>query len=331
MKIKKLVMAVLLVITMLFVPNVFAAEEIELKNITEAGKGGNAEYCPNPTVNGLTLSFDGVVFKDKGDYVSYDVDVVNNSDEDLEISNVKSSDEKNYFNYEFSFEDNNNIVPKKSTKKMNIKISFENDITDPSAFVDGVYTQQDELSVELAVQQPANNPSNNPKTGSGLVVALILVFLAVIAAISMILTNKTKLNKHLIMIIALTLAIIPVTIYAAKMVTIKLNAGIIVDKNYTFYFIDELTTCSESSSFDIKDARIFSNDVVLDNESAHKCVDGYYKLKYNYTNPDITWADVLSTVDIYEEDLADIHPEGSDTPVNLTDKIIHGTTYIWGN
>ena len=326
MKIKKLVMAVLLVITMLFVPNVFAAEDIEIQSITEAGIGGNAEYCPNPTANGLTLSFDGVTFKDKSDYVSYDVVVVNNSNEDYEISNGTSFSNSKYFKY--TFEGNSNIVPKKSTKKMNIKISYDKDV-DPTAFDNnGTFSEENEMSINLAVQQPT---TNNPKTGSGLVVALILVFLAIVAAISMVLTNKTKLNKHFIMIIALTLAIIPVTIYAAKMVTIKLNAGIIVDKNYTFYFIDELKTCSEVVSFDIKDARIFNNDVVLDDKSAHNCVDGYYKLKYNYTNPNITWADVLSTVDIYEEDLADIHPEGSDTPVNLTNKIIHGTTYIWGN
>lgn len=325
MKSKKLFMAFLLIFTLMFIPNVFAAEDIEIKSITEAGIGGNASYCPNPTADGLTLSFDGVTFKDKGDYVSYDVVVANNSNEDYEISNGTSFSDSKYFKYEFTFEGNSNIVPKKSTKKMNIKISYDKDV-DPTAFDNnGTFSEGNEMSINLAVQQPT---TNNPKTGSGLVVALIILFLAVVASISMVLTNKTKLNKHLIMIIALALAIIPVTIYAAKMVTIKLNTEIIIDKNYKFSFIDEDHTCADVEVGNNESIRTFAATPSVSFISS-SCVDGYYVDEYNYTNSDLTWADLLEPLYLDEEFLNDIYPEGSNTHVELTDKIIHGTTYRW--
>ena len=325
MKSKKLFMAFLLIFTLMFIPNVFAAEDIEIQSITEAGIGGNASYCPNPTADGLTLSFDGVTFKDKGDYVSYDVVVVNNSNEDYEISNGTSFSDSKYFKYEFTFEGNSNIVPKKSTKKMNIKISYDKDV-DPTAFDNnGTFSEENEMSINLAVQQPT---TNNPKTGSGLVVALIILFLAVVASISMVLTNKTKLNKHLIMIIALALAIIPVTIYAAKMVTIKLNTEIIIDKNYKFSFIDEDHTCADVEVGNNESIRTFAATPSVSFISS-SCVDGYYVDEYNYTNSDLTWADLLEPLYLDEEFLNDIYPEGSNTHVELTDKIIHGTTYRW--
>ena len=327
MKNKKIVMALILVLAMLFIPNVYAAEDIVIKSITNAEKGGNAEFSNNnPTIEGLKIIFDKIVFKDKDDFVSYDVVISNESNEDYEISNKTVFSESEYFKYEFSFEGDSNIVPKKSEKTMKIKITYDKDV-DASAFDDtGTFTEGNEMSVDLAAQ-PAKN-TNNPSTGSGLIVALILVFLAAIASISMVLSSKTKLNKHLIMIIALSLAIIPVTIYAAKMVAFTLNTNIIIDKNYHFYFVDEETTCSGPGTNNLFDAVTFENSSVAE-KVGEECVDGVIREEYKYTNSNLTWADILDEIDLEEDFLVDIFPKDSDTHVEMTDKIKHGETYIW--
>ena len=144
----------------------------------------------------------------------------------------------------------------------------------------------------------------------------------------MVLSSKTKLNKHLIMIIALSLAIIPVTIYAAKMVAFTLNTNIIIDKNYHFYFVDEETTCSGPGINNLFDAVTFENSSVAE-KVGEECVDGVIREEYKYTNSNLTWADILDEIDLEEDFLVDIFPKDSDTHVEMTDKIKHGETYIW--
>ncbi len=328
MKIKNIIMAFILVMALVLVPNVYAAEDIEIKNIVPAGKSDNATYCENPVIDGLSISFEGVTFKDKGDFVTYKVDVVNNSNEDYEINDGTAFSENKYFKYEFEFAGDSNIVPKKSTKQMTIKISYDKDIPASAFNDDGTFREENNMTINLT-----NKPvtTGNPKTGSGIVVALILLFLAFVAATSMVISNKTKLNKELIMILALALAIVPVTIYAAKMVTIKLDTEIIIDKNYHFYFIDEDNTCgTEPSAFDTTDPRFSlkgANSKIryIDEE----CSNGYIKEEYSFIDANVTWNDVLEEWDEDSDMLYDVFPEDSQTHVNGTDKLIHGMTYIW--
>ena len=328
MKIKNIIMAFILVMALVFIPNVYAAEDIEIKNITPAGKSNNATYCENPEINGLSISFEGVTFKDKGDFVTYKVDVVNTSNEDYEINDGTAFSENKYFKYEFEFAGDSNIVPKKSTKQMTIKISYDKDIPATAFNDDGTFREENNMVINLTNKAVT---TGNPKTGSGIVVALILLFLAFVAATSMVISNKTKLNKELIMILALALAIVPVTIYAAKLVTIKLDTEIIIDKNYHFYFIDEDNTCgTEPSAFDTTDSRFNikgANSKIryIDEE----CSNGYIKEEYSFVDANVTWNDVLEEWDEDSDMLYDVFPEDSDTHVTRTDKLIHGMTYIW--
>ena len=329
MKIKNIIMAFILVMALVFIPNVYAAEDIEIKNITPAGKSDNATYCERPVIDGLSISFEGVTFKDKGDYVTYKVDVVNTSNEDYEINDGTAFSENKYFKYEFEFDGNNNLVPKKSTKQMTIKISYDKDIPASAFDNNGTFREENNMVINLT-----NKPvtAGNPKTGSGIVVALILLFLAFVAATSMVISNKTKLNKELIMIFALALAIVPVTIYAAKLVTIKLDTEIIIDKNYHFYFIDEERTCStEPSDFNTADSRFSIKGAgnakvgYIDEE----CSNGFMKEEYSFVDANVTWNDVLEVWDEDPDMLDDVYPEDSQTHVVGTDKLIHGMTYIW--
>ena len=326
MKIKNIIMAFILVLALVLVPNVYAAEDIEIKNIVPAGKSDNATYCENPVIEGLSISFEGVTFKDKGDFVTYKVDVVNNSNEDYEINDGTAFSENKYFKYEFEFDGNNNLVPKKSTKQMTIKISYDKDIPASAFDNNGTFREENNMTINLT-----NKPvtAGNPKTGSGIVVALILLFLAFVAAISMVISNKTKLNKHFIMILALALAIVPVTIYAAKMVTIKLDTEIIIDKNYHFYLVDEGYTCDgnyTSLSKDHKFGTLKSEDFKVDYVD-EECSNGFIKEEYSFTGADVTWDDVLYYWEEPENILEDIFPEDSQTHVKKTDRLINGMVY----
>ncbi len=326
MKIKNIVMAFILVLALVLVPNVYAAEDIEIKNITKAGKSDNATYCENPAIDGLSISFEGVTFKDKGDFVTYKVDVVNNSNEDYEINDGTAFSENKYFKYEFEFDGNNNLVPKKSTKQMIIKISYDKDIPASAFDNNGTFREENNMTINLT-----NKPvtAGNPKTGSGIVVALILLFLAFVAATSMVISNKTKLNKHFIMIIALALAIVPVTIYAAKMVTIKLDTEIIVDKNYHFYVVDEGYTCGgsfDSLSKDHKFGTLGSEGLKVDYVD-EECSNGFIKEEYSFAGADVTWDDVLYYWEEPESYLEYVFPENSQTHVKKTDRLINGMVY----
>ena len=320
MKIKNIIMAFILVMALVFIPNVYAAEDIEIKNITPAGKSNNATYCENPEINGLSISFEGITFKDKGDFVTYKVDVVNNSNEDYEINDGTAFSDNKYFKYEFEFAGDSNIVPKKSTKQMTIKISYDKDIPASAFDNNGTFREENNMTINLT-----NKPvtTGNPKTGSGIVVALILLFLAFVAATSMVISNKTKLNKELIMILALALAIVPVTIYAAKMVTIKLDTEIIIDKNYHFYVVDEERTCS---SF-ITEERVNALEDYKVDYIDEECNNDHLKEEYSFTGADVTWDDVLYYWEEPESYLEYVFPENSQTHVKKTDRLINGMVY----
>lgn len=328
MKLNKIIMAVIMVFTLLFVPNVFAAEDIEIKNITKVGKSDNATYAEHPEVNGLTISFNGVTFKDPGDYVIYKAEVVNNSNEDYEINNGTSFSDSKYFKYEFNFNDSN-LVTKKSSKEMTIKISYDKEVPTSAMKDDGTFTETNNMTINLTNKVVA---SGNPKTGSGLVVTLLIVFLAVTASISMILTSKTKLNKHFIMIIALALAVIPTTIYAAKVVTIKLDTEILIDKNYHFYFAYEDNYCSENATPQSLNegkasSKLAQNPLVdfIDDE----CNEDYLVEEYSFRDANVTWEEVLQFWDEDPSMVDEIFAQGSNTSVKLTDKLINGMTYTW--
>lgn len=324
MKINKIIMAVIMIFGLLFIPNVYAAEDIVIKSIKPISSSDNATYDENPTVNGLTISFKDITFKDAGDFVKYKIIITNNSNDDYKIVNDTSFSKSNYFKYVFESDSDNTIVSKNSTKEMEVTILYNKDVPEDELDDNGTFSETNNMTINLT----NDTPTNNPKTGSGVLILLVFAFIVAVASISVIISNKTKLNKHFIMIIALSLAIIPVTIYAAKLITINLDTKISIDKNYHFYFADYRYSCSEPVDLnDFMVAEGYRVDFIND-----ECVNDHWVEEYSYAGADVTWRDVFEYFEYDDYMINAIYKDNElKNNVKLTDTLINGHTYYFYN
>lgn len=328
MKIKNIVMAFILVIALLFIPNVYAANDIEIKSVTMEDKSKDAVYDQNPNVDGLTISFDGISFMNKGDFILYRVKVTNNSNEDYQINNGTSFSKSEYFKYEFEFVGDNNVVPKNSTKDMFIRISYNKEV--PAAILedDGSYRENNAMVINLT------NKVDNPKTGSGIAILLVFAFIVAVASISVIIGTKTRLNKHLVMIVALALAIVPVTIYAAKMITINLNTDIGINKNYYFYIVDTMNTCGNGTPIEKGDEVLKENEfaqITQNNVPVPKdCYNDHNRYKYVFEDGIVPFGDAFEQYSLPTELINNIYLNGNlDNHIKITDKFVNGGIYYF--
>ena len=129
-----------LVAVLLIVPfvNVKAAANVEITeiNLVEATEG--VVINEEPVANGLNISFN-MTFGNVTDHAKYTVTVTNNDEVDYLISNQEAHPSE-YMKYEFVFEDDSDIIEAGASKRMNIIITYENEVP-TSELVEGKYTE----------------------------------------------------------------------------------------------------------------------------------------------------------------------------------------------
>ena len=341
-----LILAVVLCFSLL-VTNVFAAEDVEIKSITLDSKSDNAVVNNEATYSGLDIAFD-VNLKSKGDYVKYKVEVVNNSNEDYEISNSTQFGTGKYVKYDFSFDGNSNIIEKKSTKVMYITITYDKEVPEEK-LVDGYFTENNEMVVNLA--------NSNPKTGDGIVKTGLILLVSMIALVAIVVSRKTKVSKHLIMVVALALAVIPTTIYAAKQVQIKLNPSVRIGRNYMY--ILKMVKSYDCENPESAEPRLSSGEYhakvygANSGEEGFCAEDGYYTQNIEFNGTD-TWEEVIEKEynEIVEDYSSEEYEDGEvyyptleefrsvysnsvyldedlNNKIKLTDKVIDGHIYYF--
>ena len=72
------------ILTVLFIPNVYAANSMEIESINLVDKSEKTTEISTPSVNGLKIGFD-LSFSDVGDYAKYEVVVNNSTNKEYEI------------------------------------------------------------------------------------------------------------------------------------------------------------------------------------------------------------------------------------------------------
>ena len=115
----------LLILMFLFLPNVSAKPNVEIKEIYKIEERGMIEEISEPTYNDLNLIFN-VRFNKVEDLIKYKVVLENTSgieyDMDLNIESL----EDNYIKYDISYDDDLNVVAANGSKTFYITISYKN-------------------------------------------------------------------------------------------------------------------------------------------------------------------------------------------------------------
>ena len=207
-----------LLLTVLLIPNVFASNNISIESISLKEKSENLLELSKPTINGMNLGFD-LSFLNLGDKAKYEVIISNNSNKEFYIDNQTKFNTSKYITYTYEFAEKTDRIKPNSTLKMNITIEYTSPVP-PEKLVNGMYTEDNAMSMDLS-----DVIITNPSTYAN-VIALLLIFITLIVITILNISKKKKVGINLLLI---GLLLIPITTYALEKITIKATTKILIE------------------------------------------------------------------------------------------------------
>ena len=269
---KYLKFILIIVLSFIFIPNVYAADEVTIKSVQLDTKASNTEVITDPIIDGLSMKFD-VKFFTEGDYIKYKVVIDNQTDNDYEIGVPNNSSE--YITYEYLF-DNGPILKKNSETIMYVLIKY-NHIVPDSQLVSNSYTETSNVVINIGKDEIVKNPDTSDKSS-------ILPFIILFTVFISILLYKKYGIKNVKYIMLLALILFPVSIYALTKLELKVESKVTVEN----------ITCTdlESDSWDTILLNIKKNNTscyhIGDTKNVAVNNYGTYKVRLvNNTTPEI--------------------------------------------
>ena len=224
---------IFLMLVLIKIPNVCAKGKVEIESIDLIDKSENTIINSEPTINDLNTSFN-IGFKDINDYAKYKIVVNNTTDEDYEISD-KVDNSSEYITYEYSFENNDNVVKKNSKLVVFVTIKYNKELPSDK-FENGQFNEDNNILISLSNDTNNSNTTANPDTSDKANIYLTILILSSIAIIGLILTKKTHDKKYLSLLI-ISLALIPTSIYALKKIEITISAKTTIFQTYRVNYL----------------------------------------------------------------------------------------------
>ena len=206
--------------------------KITIDDIKVSDKSSNTTVS-NTSFSDDTLTSD-INFSDVGDYVIFDVDLKNISDEDYEIIDI--TDNNSISNIEISY-DYTKEFSKKDSKKIKVKVLYKEKVVN-----------RDSLSIDdlvLTLTLKANDGTNlrfrinNPNTGDNILHYLVLLIISItgIGFLIISLKKKNKSNSKIASLVLLFVLIaMPFCIFAVEKININIKIrGIVLESEYLPY------------------------------------------------------------------------------------------------
>ena len=208
----------LILLTILLIPNVYALNNVKIESITLDTKSNDFLEMYPPKYEGMDISFD-LSYMNVEDQVKYKVILKNYSNREYYINkdSISSSDE--YIEYKYEFDNNSYTIKPNQEKTMYITIKYKNQIPQ-SKLADGVYTGKPQSKVSLS-----DVLITNPSTYAN-ILALLLIFITLIVITIIKVSKKKKIGINLLII---GLLLIPITTYALENITITTTSKITIE------------------------------------------------------------------------------------------------------
>lgn len=225
---KKIIISILFLV--MFLPIVVNAknceskgiiiESIELKNTI-----GNAEELSDASIKENKINLDLKLY-DPGDSIEYNLKVKNTSKDDLFFDENSLKSNSNYIDYDFSYENNSNIIKSKETKLIKLKISYNNKIPEDK-LVNDTFNDINQITLKLSDKEIINP---NTKNKSILFIFIICILCLIIFAFY---KHKISIN-HMLLLIGITI-IIPNSVYALCNYNIEIETKIQIDGKEAYF------------------------------------------------------------------------------------------------
>ena len=225
----------ILLFFLLFIPFIVKADDVSIKSIELIENNTAIETIEEPTINGLNINFK-LNFSKLNESVKYKVIVTNNSKKDYEIANETKFSDKEYIKYDLAYTNDAKVLKANSNQELIITITYNKEVPFES-FVNGVYTDNNDLALELT------NNQTNPYTKVG----LPLIIMIAIASLSFIFIIVMSIKKHSLAMLLIALLLIPFTIYALERITINVKAFVKIESQEDTFEL-RLLGCSHAAN-----------------------------------------------------------------------------------
>ncbi len=212
-----------ILISLLFIPVVYAESSIEIQSIEMDSKSDDAIELSKPSFEDLDMNLD-VSLKKVGDYVKYKVIIKNNSDINYELKNTKTFAERDFVKY--TYESKKTKLSANDTLEILVTIEYSKEVA-PGSYIQDKYSDSNEAIIELL----GISEQVNPKTSTN-VIMFIVLFGALIVFVLSVIMMKKRVNIKYIAIVLLFFIGVPMMVKAVNSVKIKLNVRVEIAKTY---------------------------------------------------------------------------------------------------
>ncbi len=232
---KKEIILLVLFLSFIFIPNVFAEENVSIESVMLDSKSENTEITNEGTYEGLSINFD-IKFNEVNDYAKYKIVINNQSDEDYEIGTDNKFSESNYITYEYSFDNDDNILKANGDKTMYVTVRYDKELPSEE-FTNGTFKEDNKAVIALSngvKDEPikeevpiTTDKVEVPDTYTGLSIFIVFAFIALLGYLSY---NKLS-NKRLLLVI-IPIILIPIIVNAYEKLEVKVNTHIEMKEQY---------------------------------------------------------------------------------------------------
>ena len=217
---KILYLLITILLSIVLIPTVFAANEVSIESIELVEHSDNTLELSKPKTNKLNISFD-LSFIELEDYAKYKVIINNPTKQDYEVQKENTFKDSDHINYEFEFEEENNKVSANSKLTMFIKITYNKKL-ELTEYKNGIYEESNNMSISLLTKSTIVNP----ETKDILIKCLFLLF---IVSIAIFITIKTN-NKKFISAIIIGILIMPIIVCAVEALKVNITTKVTIEE-----------------------------------------------------------------------------------------------------
>lgn len=215
---------VLLILLMSFfmLPLVVSADEtdIKIKSVELVEKSDDVIEVESAKFENLEVWFN-LKFFELNDQAKYKIVISNNSTDDYDINeNNQDFSNEKYINYVFEYNDNDMIIKAGTEEVIFVSIIYKNEVSSED-YVNNVYQNDNHMNLSFSKNANVENPNTNDSLMTFVVIIGISIVLLVICSL--------KFKKAIYGVAALVL-LIPTVSNAMKLFEINIHAKVLIEK-----------------------------------------------------------------------------------------------------
>ena len=210
----------IMILSILFISNVYAKESIEIKSITLDTKSENTIINSEPTFSGLEMNYD-LTFKEVNDFAKYKIIIENNTNKDYKVSEETSFNLSEYVTYSYESEQ---IIKANKTSTIFIIIKYDKEV-DETLLNEGKYSETNKAVLQMINEN--NEAIVNPDTGI-IDPILPLIVISILSVCIVVIINKKE--KSIMMMLLIGICLIPVVTYAIESLKLTINVKVDIEK-----------------------------------------------------------------------------------------------------